>query len=95
MQIGIQDSHFCYDIKYHPIFSGWLRFKLIPLHILYQPICVADPRLLISDPDTDASWWVIPDPDPTLQVASDPDPDPCPKYFREMLVFKLGMHKKN
>jgi len=39
---------------------------------------VADPKLLISDPDPDPTLQIILDLDPTLQVVSDPDQDPCP-----------------
>jgi len=53
---------------------------------------VADPKLLISDPD----------PDPTWRVISDPDPDPARGFFRirilvceifvKFFAFKVGMY---
>ena len=51
---------------------------------------VADPKLLISDPDP--TWRVISNPDPTLQVVL--DPDALSRYFRQIFVFALGMHIK-
>ena len=65
---------------------------------------VADPKLLILDPDAtwrvtmdldpdpDLSWQVISDPDPTLQVVS--DPDPCLRNVRQIFIFKVRMNMK-
>jgi len=41
--------------------------------ITIQESRVADPKLLISDPDPDPAWKVI----------SDPDPDPAPWSFQQ------------
>jgi len=51
---------------------------------------VADPKLLISDPDP--TWRVLSDPDPTFQVVS--DPDSWPKKFVKFACLKSECRSK-
>jgi len=45
---------------------------------------VADPKLLIQDPDPTGQFITDPGPDPTFQVVSDPDPDPFRIFFGKL-----------